>query len=650
MNDPEGLFELSLEELMNVKVTSASKKSQRLYDVSAAMYVISSEDLRRSGARSIADALRMVPGMHVARIDANEWAVSSRGFNGRFANKMLVLIDGRTNYASLFSGVYWESMDILLDDIDRIEVIRGPGATVWGANAVNGVVNIITKDAKETQGFYLSTGYGNEERGFASLRYGHRLSDRVFLRLFGKYFNRDSAAGRNGLEAADSWDVGRAGFRLDWKPSAVDDVVFIGDFRDGEVSGTTLFANLTPPYLSSIESKDPFEGQSLLGRWSHSFGLGHRLSLQSYWDHYRPSLADVFEYEATVFDVELVHQIRLGRMHDFVSGVEYRSYSDKTQNSFVIDLEAEDEGSDLFSAFFQYEIRPTQEKLIATLGSKFEHHRTSQWEVQPNVRLLYKASDRHSFWAAASRAVRTPARAEESANLHVGTIPPNPAQPGAPATVVSFTGNPDFRSEQLQAFEIGYRSSLRDDLHLDVATFYNFYDDLRDVESGTPTLVTIDGAPYILFEQLITNGMKADTRGVEVALDIRPAPWCRVNGSYSYLDMKVEHPPTTSALAATNPGKEHPKHLIALHSAFDPLPQLDLDLGFRFVDEIVAFDIDPYLVADARAAWTWNRNLTFAVVGRDLFKEKHSEFNSYIINTLPTDVESSVYALIEWRP
>lgn len=372
--------------------------------------------------------------------------------------------------------------------------------------------------------------------------------------------------------------------------------------------------------------------------------------VQGYWDHYEPGIQDVFQYEASVLDFEAVHQMSFGTAHELVSGMEYRSYSDKVHGSFDIDFATSDESSDLFSAFLQYEVRPYKEKFVATFGSKFENHRSAKWEAQPNMRFLYQPWNRHSFWASASKAVRTPSRAEESVQVHLATVPPDPAQPGAPATVVTFVGNPDFQSEKLTAFELGHRSRLHESLHADICTFYNFYDDLPAIEALTPTLVMIDQMPYVLYQQTITNGMEVETRGIELTFDLRPSTWWRMSASYSYLDMMTVLPAAFSDLGTPDPRNEHPKHQFSIHGGFDPIPPLDMDVTLRYVDSIKTYDVASYLVADVRAAWSWNRNLSFALVGRDLFEKPHSEYGSEILNTIPTKVESSVYAMIEWRP
>jgi iron complex outermembrane recepter protein len=319
----DDLTAASLEDLMNIEVTSVSKREEKLFETAAAIYVITQEDIRRSGATSIPELLRMVPGLNVARIDANKWAISARGFNGQFANKMLVLIDGRSVYTPLFSGVYWDVQDTLLADIERIEVIRGPGATLWGANAVNGVINIITKSAKETQGGLLTVGGGSEETGLGSLRYGGPLGKAAHYRIYTKYFNRTDQVDGLGRSTTGQWAIHRGGFRLDWQASRRDAVTFQGDLYHGSISQQAILPRLSPPFTVAVNDPADVGGLNLLTRWSRSASSKSDFTLQFYYDRTQ-RFDQVVDETRNTYDLDLQHHLAAGRRHDLVGGLGLR--------------------------------------------------------------------------------------------------------------------------------------------------------------------------------------------------------------------------------------------------------------------------------------------------------------------------------------
>ncbi|HEY4781096.1 MAG TPA: TonB-dependent receptor plug domain-containing protein, partial [Chthoniobacterales bacterium] len=365
---------MSVEDLMNVQVTSVSKRTQKLADAAAAIFVITQEDIRRSGATSIPEALRMVPGLQVARIDENKWAISSRGFNGRFANKLLVLIDGRSVYTPLFSGVYWNIQDVMLEDVDRIEVIRGPGATLWGANAVNGVINIITKSAKSTQSALATAGGGTETRGSAGVRYGGMLNKGTYYRAYAKYFNvGPSTDPSTGRRADDKWDAVRGGFRTDWTPAGADSLTVQGDMHRSGYGETLTIPLLDAPYSSTFPNKGSISGGNLLGRWNHAFA-NSSTSLQMYYDRTNITENSLFTDHQDIFDIDFQHTFHASESQEVVWGLGYRSSHDGNNSSSVVSLQPNKLTLNQFSAFGQDEISLFEKRLRITVGSKFEHN------------------------------------------------------------------------------------------------------------------------------------------------------------------------------------------------------------------------------------------------------------------------------------
>jgi iron complex outermembrane receptor protein len=444
------LTEMSIEDLMSVEVTTVSRKAQRLSDSAAAVFVITNEDIRRSGVTSIAEALRMVPGLEVARISANSWAITARGFNGQYANKLLVLMDGRSVYDPLYSGVFWNVQDALLEDVARIEVIRGPGASLWGANAVNGVINIITKPAAETQGGLATGGFGNEEKAFGALRYGGKIGNTAHYRLYGKYFDRDDSESLQGGEAHDGWNIARGGGRIDWRFSDQDELTVQGDYYDGEVGNEGTYYSLSPPYATPLIESSPVSGGNLIGRWQRQIAPDSDLELQAYVDRAEWEIPLVKETRDTV-DVDFQHRFGMGKRQEILWGLGYRWTRGALDVGRGVTFDDEDRRDQLFSLFVQDNISLLPDRLSLTIGSKFEHNDYTGLEVQPNIRLLWLADDRNTFWSAVSRAVRTPGMVEHDARLTQQVIP------GTPIMEITLEGNKDYRSETVTAYEAGYR-------------------------------------------------------------------------------------------------------------------------------------------------------------------------------------------------
>jgi len=415
--DQRDFTELPLEALMEITVSSVAKKEQRLADSAAAIFVITQEDIRRSGVTTIADALRMVPGLEVARIDANKWAISSRGFNSRFAGQMLVLFDGRVVYTPLFSGVFWDRQDTVLEDVERIEMIRGPGAALWGANAVNGVINIITKRADETLGGQVSAGSGTEERAFGSIRYGFELNHQNQMRLYLKHSDRDNLRQTNGSNGNDAWHMTQGGFRLDSELTSQDSLTVQGDLYDGRLGET--YSNMLPDYRT-IDSVTSVFGANILSRWKRSLADSADLSLQIYYDRSQQKM-QVIEEKRDTIDLDFQHRFPVGATHEITWGLGYRYSHDSINNSTYVMLTPTSQDTNLFSSFVQDDITLIPDKLHLILGSKFEHNDYTGFEIQPTARLLWTPNRQNSVWLSVSRAVRTPSRGERGFTLYTAT-------------------------------------------------------------------------------------------------------------------------------------------------------------------------------------------------------------------------------------
>lgn len=642
------LIELSIEDLIKVKVTSVSKKPQKILEAAAAIFVITQEDIRRSGAVSIPEVLRMVPGLEVARIDSNKWAVTSRGFNGRFANKLLVLIDGRTVYTPLFSGVYWDMKDTLLNDIDRIEIIRGPGAALWGANAVNGVINIITKEAKDTQGTMVIAGTGTEEQGFGAIRYGGMIGQDTHYRVYAKYFNRDSAVYVSGKDAADRWNIFRTGFRMDYARSDKDRLTLQGDVYNGQTGETVITKSFNPTAPATFDQENDIAGANLLGRWKHSVSNTSNIALQVYYDYTDRSSSAILEQRHDTFDIDFQHDFALDQDHQIAWGLGYRFIRDDIGNTFYTSWNPDNCDIDLFSAFVQDEITLVDNKVKLTLGSKFEHNDFTGFEIQPNARLIWTPDKYCSIWASVSRAVRTPSRAEADGRINNRVLPPGSLHPVYPGLVTLFSSD-DYESEELLAYELGYRLQPNSRVSLDIAAFFNNYSNLRTLEPGDPFPETSPTPTHITVPFTADNKMKAEVYGMEVAIDWLAFDWWRLQVAYTYLQMQLHLDDDSRDTISEGAEGESPHNQISVRSSMYLPMDLELNLWTRYVDSLPSQNIDSYVTLDVRLGWMPHKQLEVSIVGQNLFDNNRLEFKPDFIDTSPTEVERAVYGSIIWR-
>ena len=645
--------ELSIEELMNTSITSVAKKPQKLSDAAAAVFVISGNDIRRSGVTSIPEALRMVPGLQVARIDASKWAISSRGFNGRFANKLLVLIDGRSVYTPLFSGVFWDVQDTILEDVERIEVIRGPGAQLWGANAVNGVINIITKHARETQGGLVSAGIGTEDRVFGNFRYGAKFGNNNYYRTYVKYFDRDNAVDVDGAEADDGWDALRAGFRSDWTISDDNSFVLQGDIYKNDEGQTISTFSVTPPYRNYVSENIESSGGNVLMLWKRSF-LTSDIEFQTYYDR-TENKQTIGKISQETFDIDFQQRFIGSSRHEFTWGLGYRFIRDRINDTPYISFDPDKRNDNLFSAFLQDEIEIIKNLMYFTIGSKFEYNDYTGFEMQPGGRLLLTLNDRYSVWSSVTRAVSTPSRIDHDSSIPGSSaIPPFTTLNPSPFPVVwTVDGNPDYESEELIAYEFGIRGQLTDRLSMDIAAFYNKYDNLRTVEmAGMAGISMSDSADYLIVPLYIDNMMSGNTYGLEVLLNLKALEWWNMQVVYSLLETNLKVNKDSKDQWSERYVDIAPQNQVSFRSSLN-FGHTDIDLWLRYVDSILwgSFDYkapDSYITLDLRVGWRPIKNLEFSIVGQNLIDSSHAEFRPELMDTVPTEVERSVYGKIIW--
>jgi iron complex outermembrane recepter protein len=638
---PPDLTGLTIEELMKVEITTPARKEQKLMDTPSAVFVILPEDIRRSGARSIPEALRMAPGLQVGHLDANKWAISSRGFNSRFANKLLVLMDGRSVYTPLFSGVLWDDQDTLMEDIERIEVIRGPGATIWGANAVNGVINIITKPASTTRGVYGEGGLGTELKDFASGRYGgpSGAEEDAYYRAYGKYQNHGGYK-----RGHDDWFMSRGGFRTDYKVDDGQTLTFLGDVYGGEVGERVTVPSLSPPFIQTFNQHSEVSGQNILGRWTLKTSPESQLSIQSWFEH-TARIDKVLTERRRTFELMLDHRFSPLSDHDLSWGAEFRFSDDDIRGSETVQFDPDHRDAVIGSLYLQDEITIVRDRLNFTLGCKFEYNTFSRQvrpvEVQPSARLAWTPDPAHAVWLSAARAVRTSSRAESDARAIIAVDPAGP-------TAFTLIGNDRFRPEELFAIEAGYRVQPLEEISFDLATFVNLYDDLRTFEPGLPVPVATP-VPHVLLPLDNSNRMMGRSYGVELAVATRPLPWWKMQLAYTFLYINLVPDSSSRDLRAESIEHENPANQVYLRSSWDLGANIDLDLMPRYVAGLSALDVEPYVELDARLAWRPLKNAEVSLTGQNLLHRSHMEFAPLLLSTEPTKPERGGYLMVAVR-
>ncbi len=636
------LKQLSLEDLGKVEVTSVSKEPEQVWKTPAAIFVLTQEDIRRSGATSIPELLRLVPGVEVARSNSNSWAVGIRGFGNVLSRSVLVLIDGRSVYTPLYEGVYWDVQNVMLEDVERIEVIRGPGGTIWGANAVNGVINIITKSARNTHGALVSTGGGNLDQATGAARFGGSVGSRFDYRVYGMGFLRGGEYHSN-HDPFDEWRIGQMGFRTDWKAGPRDDLTVQGDIYSGDSGERKNITFFNPLSQANLDTHAFVSGGNLLARWSRDTGDGSDIQLQVYFD--RTIRQDIqFGETRNTFDVDFIQHTHWLKGQSLIWGLGVRvSPENFIQSQPTVDFEPHHQTVKIFSGFIQDEIPIVRSKLSLVAGTKLENNSFSGFEYQPSIRLLWTPTPHQSFWAAASRAVRTPGRLDQdvAATGFVSAGPPLP-------TLIELVGNPGFSAERLLGYEAGYRTLVGKRFYVDFATFYNIYRDLEDL--GTPS-ITMPGTPapqHILITIPLVNGIRGHTVGGEIAPDWKVTEWWHLKGSYSLLHMSLDREPGSGAAGtevASDLGSS-PHHEVVVQSLFNLPKRFEFDASYRYLSALPAQTVHAYHTMDLRIGWHVGEKLEFSVVGQNLLQPFHAEFSSGSGMLVP--IRRSAYAKVVW--
>ncbi|MBZ5728476.1 MAG: TonB-dependent receptor plug domain-containing protein [Acidobacteriia bacterium] len=638
------LAEASLEQLLNTEVTSVSKKEQKLSRTAAAVFVIGQDDIRRSGATSLPDLLRMAPGVDVAQIDANAWAITIRGFNSRYSNKVLVLIDGRSVYTPSFSGVDWDHLDMPLEDIERIEVIRGPGASVWGANAVNGVINIITKNAKATRGGLVSAAADSHGGTDGLVRYGGVVpagsGDGAAWRAFAKYSRIAGMPLPDGSPGGDAWSRVHGGFRSDWDISPYDSLTLEGDLfsNDSGQSRHRWFypTNFDPPFRQDVDAA----GGSLLARWDHTFAGGANTSLQAYYDTYRRNDMGEPEIQRTM-DLDFQDHFAAGDRHDIVWGLGARSLTSGLPPGYEVALTPPIKTVPLFSAFFQDEVRVAH-ALWLTLGSKVEHNAYTGFEYEPNVRLAWAPTYRQTFWAAASRAIRQPSREETGVDIDLLELP---VAPGLLA-VTRLQGNPHIQSEELRDYEAGYRTQWTRRVSLDLTTFLSFYRHLGTEETAAPVFVP-GLPPHLDIALTVGNKGRSVNYGGEAALNLSVTSRWRISPSYSQLHINFRVDPSSTDQQGFVLAEDAPRHMFQIRSFWNVSRKLEWDHTLYWAQSLPHETIPSHARLDSRIAWKVGERTEIGVVGQNLLRPRFREFEE-TFQIAGTEVERSVYGKITW--
>jgi len=605
-DDDADLTAMAFEELMDMEITSVSKKEEKLFTTPASVYVLSNEDISRSGHQSIPEVLRMVPGIHVAKIDSNKWAITSRGFNGMYADKLLVLIDGRSVYTPLYSGVYWDVQDLMLEDVDRIEVIKGPGGTLWGANAVNGVVNIITKNAKDTQGNLLTAGAGTEETGFSSLRHGGKLGENAYYRVYAKYFDRDEAIYANRAHANDGYDALREGFRIDWDRSEQDRITLQGDYYDGQSAQRTNLTSATSNFAK--DENVTVRGWNMLTRWRREYSDNSDISLQFYYDR-TERYATVLGESRDTFDVDFQHRFQLAEAHNLVWGLGYRHTSDNTIGSYTITFDPSSRKEEVLTGFVQDEVTLVEDLLKWTVGTKVENNDYTGYEFQPSTRLQWTPDEINTIWGSLTRAVTTPSRVYTHMTNKYVTIAPN--------TSFQTIGNNALKSQEVISYELGYRVKPAASLWFDLSVFYSEYDNLITNEQTLDALVKQYG-----------NKMNGETYGSEIAAHWLVNKNWKLTGGYSLLEMRL-HTDDSSTDTTTEVRKEKssPHSMFHLNSQYNPMDDLEMNTTLYYVGSVPHYNIPSYTRLDVGLTWHASQAMDISLVGQNLLDSSHPEFS-----------------------
>jgi iron complex outermembrane receptor protein len=641
----QDLTNQSIEDLMNIQVTSVSKTEETLSHTAGAVFVIAQEDIRRSGATNVPDLLRMVPGLDVAQINANTWAVSARGFNGRLSDKLLVLVDGRTVYTPTFAGVFWDTLDLPLENIERIEVIRGPGGSVWGSNAVNGVINIITKKASETSGALVTAGGGTADQEFGTIEYGGKLGDLMDYRVYTKYLNDDHYPNAGDNDGGDGWHMLRGGFRVDSVISSRDTLMFEGDIYSArEGTPTNYLPSVTSPGPVPIETFVNLSGGFLQGVWNHSFSPQSDTSLQISYDAYQRN--DILLEGRKTISLDFQDHFSGWSRQSILWGFTYRDSSSTSRGGLLVSLVPPNLNTQLFSGFFQDEVEVLPHQVFLTLGTRIEHNYYSGFDIMPSARVAWTPSPRETLWAAVSKADRTPSEFDASVISDRGAYP---GPGGIPATL-SVIGNPDVGNEQLIAYELGFRTLIRKQLSLDIASYYNDYSNQDSLEPAAPFFADTPPPPHIVVPYSYKNLMHGETRGIEVAVKwqathrLSLAPGFAFERIHERLSPSSHDVGSVAAAEGSTPG-----YSAQLRSHLAIGRGLAWDASAYFVDRITLPAVPSYTRIDTGFSWQIAKSLSASFVGQNLLKDRHEDFLDTFGSVNGTLIKRSTYVKLSWQ-
>jgi len=641
---PADLSALSLEQLTTIDVSSVARRDQQLYKTPSAVFVVTQSDIRRSGADNIPELLRIVPGVQVAQIEGNKWAVSVRGFNSEYANKMLVLIDGRSIYNMVWSDTYWDMYEISIDDIERIEVIRGPGATMWGANAVNGVINIITKKAKETIGGRVAVSEGRMDRG-ASVRYGGDDAGMQY-RVSLKYQMQPALVLANGASSNDAGRTMRGAGRLDWQPTTKDSLFLHGDIYRGREDQAEYSA--TPGPILIVQDKTTNSGAYSLLRWEHR-GAGSDFALQAYYDvENRKELRGDVRWSST--DLDFQHHINLVPRNDLTWGLGARVTRDQFRGAPVPFVHDHHEVN-LFSSFLQNEFTIVQNKLVFTAGSKFQWNSYTHFEVQPGAHLLWTPDKLHSIWASVSRSVRTPSFCDRDLKVNV----PLPSSLPIP-TQVMLLGSPLFKSEDALTYEAGYRERMGKRVSVDLASFYYHYSHMESQDTRTAFLVPYP-IPMVVVPVTYGNGYHAKSQGLETVLSWNPVHTLRFSSSYAWMQVHMAQNGVPSSLIDMHEAWSTPRNTLETRAAWDFARHWTADASIYAASSIpVRTDptrlpstpVPAYQRVDASTDYSAGESLVFKFGIRNLQEARHIEFNPQNNSTVASEIPRTAFVKATW--
>ncbi len=645
-NPGSDFSDLSLEELIQVEISSLGRKSSTVFDTPAPAYIVSNDDIHRSGAFTLPEVLRLVPGVQVSRINAANYAITIRGFNDATSNKLLVLMDGRSLYNQLFSGANWTFQETMLSDVSRVEVQRGPAGTLWGANAVNGVINLVTKNAHSTIGSLVSVAHGDHLDSATEIRHGWNINPATAARVYAKYQDQDNFGTDHG-PASKGWNSLLAGARVDWDRPGGGGLTVIAEHRELRVKGTVNEPTLVSPYFETFDDPQLTRSSDVSLKWNQPVLTDGNLTIQTSLEHGDANQVNSGERHTTA---DLDTQLTLHPLphHEVITGITYRSTSDHLRSSQWYKYATPAATTSFVGAFVQDEITLVPDRVSLTLGTKVERNSYSGWETQPSLRILWHPTKEQAVWAAVSRAARTPSRTERGIDWFAATVPPTQDTP-LPGELIA-SGGSDFNSEYVTAFEAGHRFQPDKHFSVDTSVFYSEYTDLRGLRPEfIPPDFTSFPLHYVARYNAINN-VDGHTYGGEVSTRWQPLKNLRFDGSVALVRTSLHSPAgappdaSISGLIGNTPHEEY-----KLHAAWDLSSQWSLDLFARETGRLTESGVPPYTGLDARLSWRPRTDLEIELVGRDLLDPYHAEISGFFVGNEVQQIARSVFVRATYR-